>query len=393
MRRLFSESKEVLEDFLVYHYSMNRKDYYLKGLLEVIKPIDHNASNKILKRMQLFLETTSPRNEKYYENRLHLLLYDYEIKDFNNRKNNNSYDDVLQCTANMSSIHYLKNICKYIVQNQSTAPTYATKFVEMIIMDIENPIYEDNVVLHIYVHLYRFLTNQEENAFFILKEEIFKYGKLLETNELHDIYIVLLNYVIKQYNTVDITFGKYALEIYEHGLENKILLQNNLLSRFTYTNYITIALKLQMMKTASNFLIQYKSILSPEYAIVSYQYNLARILYAQKDYDKSWKILNSIAPEDVFWDVNAKVLMVKILFDTKEEDLIETYVINFSTYVKRKANLGYHAEYFKKIANSFRFLMKIYTKSNEQIRNKIEQLQKNNEPDKDWFIFHLEKNL
>lgn len=393
MRRLFSESKEVLEDFLVYHYALHHKAYYLKGLLEAIKPLDQHSYRKILKRTQSVLETSPYRNEKYYDDRLHLMLSDYEVRDFDNRKNSNSYEDVLQCTINLSAIHHIKNICKYIVQNQSSVPDYVTKYVELTISDIDNPIYAHNTVLHIYVKLYKFLIQQEENDFFSLKELIFQYKDLLEISELHDMFIVLINYAIRQYNTVNVDFGKYALEIYDHGIENGILLQNNFLSRFTYTNYITIALKLQKIAVANRFLSQHKSIISPEYANVTYQYNLARILFAQKDYDKAWQILLSIAPEDIFWDLNAKVLQIKILFETQNEDLTDIYITNYAAYIKRKKNLGYHADYFKKIVKSFQFLLKIYAKSNAQIRNKIEQLQKNNEPDKDWFIYHLEKYL
>jgi hypothetical protein len=171
--------------------------------------------------------------------------------------------------------------------------------------------------------------------------------------------------------------------------KKQFLLDNNELNRFVFTNFITIALKLQHYSKAENFIELYNKLIHRTYRKDTINYNLARLFYSKKEYKNAIRILVTISLQDIFWELNAKVIQLKIYFETNDLDLLDNALFNFTQFIKRKKNIGYHKDYFLSIVKSFKYLLNANTKTKKELKIQIEKMTNSNEPEKDWFVEQL----
>ena len=115
--------------------------------------------------------------------------------------------------------------------------------------------------------------------------------------------------------------------------------------------------------------------------------NLSKVWFAQKQYKKAMPTLLQTEFKDVIWHLNAKHLLFKMLYETKEIELLQTQLAGLKNYIKRQKDIGYHKEFFNAIIEQFYQLIKIQqAKRNDKKALKINFLSAVNLKDKDWFV-------
>jgi hypothetical protein len=108
----------------------------------------------------------------------------------------------------------------------------------------------------IYYRYYRALTQSENSAahYQHFKAMLFEHGEIFSEEELRDLYLLAINFCIKQYNAGNQAFLREQLELYQRGLEHKYFLVAGELSAYTYLNVVTLALVLQELDWAGQFI-------------------------------------------------------------------------------------------------------------------------------------------
>ena len=107
----------------------------------------------------------------------------------------------------------------------------------------------------------------------------------------------------------------------------------------------------------------------------------AKLLYATNQSEKALRILLTNEFKDTLWNLNAKFLVLKILFEKRDVELFDVQFKAFRTYIRRQRNIGYHKNYFTNVCQSFSVLVdadKHPSKYKNYIFNK-------ETPDFDWF--------
>ena len=117
--------------------------------------------------------------------------------------------------------------------------------------------------------------------------------------KMRDLYLIAINYCIKQQNRSEKVFVKEGFELYKSGLENKILLENGILSVYTYKNVHLLADKIQEYDWILIFLEKYKSFLPTEQRENHYNFNVAQYFFRRKNYQKAMPLLQTIEFSDV----------------------------------------------------------------------------------------------
>jgi hypothetical protein len=391
MRHLLSEAVETMEYYFSYrkfNISTIQQDIYL--IESLIERNSLDLAHKNINNTSVLLEKQLFRNEFYFDIKAKLIHYKYKIETEYTRKKINNYQVVMNAVLQQSMLSVFKHSCLYLVNNQFANNQMETEYVEYLTHEVTSEKYKENTLLQVYYNMYNMLTKVESDPFFYeTKKIIDNNNEIVELSELKDIYLILSNYCVKRFNKNELSFGAIYLEIIEYGIQKQFLLDNNELNRFVFTNFITIALKLQHYSKAENFIELYNKLIHRTYRKDTINYNLARLFYIKKEYKNAIRILVTISLQDIFWELNAKVIQLKIYFETNDLDLLDNALFNFTQFIRRKKNIGYHKDYFLSIVKSFKYLLNANTKTKKELKIQIEKMTNSNEPEKDWFVEQL----
>lgn len=210
----------------------------------------------------------------------------------------------------------------------------------------------------IYYRYYRALTQSENSAahYQHFKAMLFEHGEIFSEEELRDLYLLAINFCIKQYNAGNQTFLREQLELYQRGLEHRYFLVAGELSAYTYLNVVTLALVLQELEWAGQFIEAYRTLLAPERQESFFSFNKARLEYAQRRLGNALQLLQKAEYKEVLLGLAAKTLQLKIYYELGELDLLDAHLQSLKTYLYRKKVMGYHRENY---INTIRFTLKL----------------------------------
>ncbi|MEY4926072.1 MAG: hypothetical protein RI894_508 [Bacteroidota bacterium] len=211
-----------------------------------------------------------------------------------------------------------------------------------------------------YYFIFKMNTETESLPFFTaLRQKISTDRAAFSNDELRNIYLFAINYAIKQSNKGDKTFYRQLFELYKEGVETGVLLaKNSELSVYTYKNAIAMGLRIGEMDYTLHFLEKYKKNLPAEQRRNYYEYNLARYYFTRRDFAQAMPLLDNLTYGDIFLQLDAKVMLLKIYYEQEELDALDVHLRSFKQFLHRKrATLGYHQQNYENIIHCVKRLM------------------------------------
>jgi hypothetical protein len=157
-------------------------------------------------------------------------------------------------------------------------------------------------------------------------------------------YIAIINYAIKKFNTGKKEYRKELFNIYNLQIEHGVLLnEKNFIEPYAYKNIITIALQNKEYPWTKKFIEDYKEFLPKEERENAYQYNLANYYYFTGNFKKCLQLLQTVQFTDVYYNLDARSIILKIYFEEKEWDLLHDHTFAFKAFVLRQKDISdYH---------------------------------------------------
>jgi hypothetical protein len=191
------------------------------------------------------------------------------------------------------------------------------------------------------------LTKEDAEAEFLkLKALLKEYKAVIPIKEKNYPYLFAINYCgaqIRQNNRV-YYYGNQYLELYLEGLEEKTLYVDNYLSPWSFKNIVKIGLNLKKFDWTTQFIKNYYTQLKDDFQEDAFHFNMADLFYRKQKYQESQKHLMQVQFSDVFYTLGAKSMLIKIYFETDEEEALLSLLASFTIYLKRN----------KKIANNIK---------------------------------------
>lgn len=139
------------------------------------------------------------------------------------------------------------------------------------------------------------------------------------------------------------------MDFYQEVLTKEYLLQNGVLSRFTYTNIVSVALQIDMSDWAEKFIEEWTPRLERRYRERMFSFNRAKIAYHTKDFDAAIPLLQRANYHDLLLNLGARTLLLKIYYELDEFDLLQSHLDAFSSYLRRKDGLAYHRTNYRNL--------------------------------------------
>ncbi len=350
-----------LENFLVYQQLFGDPVKIKIALAQIYRkrslPKHFHSTIQSTKVLQ---DKQPSRNVKYHNDQMDILLEEFQFKATYER----TVVQNLQEISNTMDITFISLKLRQSCHSISHQSVYKTDYQFDLIADMLRLV-EEKTLLDIpaiasYYYCYKAYRNPE-NIFFYeqLKKEILKNSKFFPASELRDLYLFTINFCIKRMNEGFKQFEKEALQLYQQGLQTGHLLENGMLSRFTYRNIVTMSLMVQDYEYAQQFIHEYYPHLSKTHQQSAYSFNLARLEYARKNYKTALTLLQKAAYKDLLLNLAAKTIALKIYYELHEFDLLESHIAAMTNFIRRKAIIGYHKQNYIQLLKFTKSLLEL----------------------------------
>lgn len=238
---------------------------------------------------------------------------------------------------------------------------YQPKMLEVVIDQVADSIYLEIPAIAIYYYCYLSLTTSEDNdAYFEKMMTILQQNKnSFPQQEIRELYLLAINFTIKKLNTGSQLYLQRAFDLYKTGIEEAYLLQDNIISPFTFNNMVSIGISMKAYRWVEVFINTYAEKIEEEARQSIVQECLAKLYYAQKDYTKAQLLLVQVDAKDILRMLSCKVLLAQIYYETDELDALDSLLNSLKTYLLRKDVVGYHKENYKNIVYYMQKLVRV----------------------------------
>ncbi len=288
----------------------------------------------------------------------------------------------------------LRQSCLMLAHQSVFTTEYEIGMLDEVLQYVETKNFLKIPAIAIYYYSYKAITEQEDETYFRhLRHEIIENGHFFPKSEIRDIYLLAINYCIRRINEGKDEYIRESFELYRTGLEQKILLDEGILSRHTFTNVVTNGTMLKEFEWTENFITEYKSYLENQYRDNNVHYSLARLHFEKGDYETSMKLFSQMEYDDIFMNLNAKVMQFKMFYEQEELDVLESLLESMRNYLVRKKVIGYHKSNYKNIIRFTKKLLKINPYSQVQRGKLLNEIEEANPlTERKWLLKQL-KNL
>lgn len=338
-------------------------------------------------------ENSTLRDSEYHHRNYQLQQEQYHASTQKGRVDVTNLNDVTTSLDISYFANRLRQSC-YMLSHQSVYNIdYDFTLVEEIIKEVNRKDLLHIPAISIYYYCYLSLRNPDQLEYYnAFRTELIRHVNLFTLAEMKDIYLLAINTAIRKFNQGSPELIPDLLELYRSGVDQKILLTNNVLSRFAYKNMIALALHTGKFDWAMEIMNSYTHLLEPKYREISYQFNLAKYHYTKGEYSDALQLLYLlVSNDDVYMNINTKILLSRIYYEQNELDALEALIDSFKKTLSRKQEImGYHFDSYKNFVLCLNKLVQLNPYDKSAKRRLLEEVE-NTQPlaDKFWFVEQL----
>jgi len=397
LRKLSSDFLRLLEQFLAQEQFENnplhRANYLLKALSA--KQIEKLYKGSISTARRLSNQQLERTASYYYyqyqiEKNLYSLTTEFDKK--TKVKSNTILTNLSEIGGNLD-VFYLTEKMRYyysFLTLKNMAPVEKEVFpITHIVNEIKKLDYKNFPPLAIYFQIYlTFSYQDDEQHFQNLKELINTYLEIFPKNEAKDIYESTLNYCVGKVNKGDQGYLSELFELFEYGLQSKVLLTDESMDTSIFRNICFTALRLKKFEWTENFIQEYSQLVEEKYRQNAIIFNRARLETYKKNFDKVIELLREVTFEDLVYELSSKALQIVAYYELDEYEVLISFLSSFNTFLRRNTKIPERRKNnYKKLIYFTRKLIKLTPRMKPEIEKlKTEINVSDNFADKPWLL-------
>lgn len=389
LRYYLSDLMQLIRRFLLLEKEQNPFEHQFE-LSQIVRELDdakwyQKEWSVTTKR----LEELSIRDASYFN---HAYQYFFEQQDYLSQQSRKGYTYLPKAREALTSyymISMLKMAC-LSVESVSTGSSSNEDLLQAVLSIVENQLDGQPPALLVYYHAYRMLHGVDTTLHFeALVKQLTNNNEIFTKKDLQDLYLLAINFCIRQLNTGQKEYIQHAFDLYDQGLENGALLANGYLTVFNYKNVIRLGIALRQIAWVEQFMEKYKNDLPPDERENTYLYNLSYYYFKKPDYDQAMELLRQVKFKDVYNNLDARRMLLKIYYEQGDWIALDALLDSFKAYVMRQKNIAYHRAGNLNLIKVVRFMVKADT-TQKIIKLKKRMETYNNLAEKGWIEKMLE---
>lgn len=223
----------------------------------------------------------------------------------------------------------------------------------------DNGAYLQEPVIALYYHALQTLLHPDtaQLHFEQLKQLFIEHFRLLNQTEAAQVYYLALNYCATRINKGEAKYWTEIFDLYQIGADQMLLLENGEMLPWNYKNIVTVALRLGKTDFARQFLYQYQPFLPEAHRKNALAFNLAKYHFACKHYAQALQKLQEVSYDEIFYSLDARLLLMKTYYELQEFDALEALIDSFRQFLNRTRQISRQRQ--TTYRNLLRFLRRV----------------------------------
>ena len=374
LRGAMSDLLKLIEEYLIILKRRNDSIKTQQFLGEIYRQRKVTKSyQSTVKGISNILEKQPLRNEFYFRQLLDFQLEEMNFKMSNQRTKIFNLEEISDTIDVLYLVQKLKHTCHQFSHQQVFKTEYDFGLLSHFMKVIEQEKYLKIPAIAIYYYCYRFLTEQEGTVYFQkFKKILFENKEIFDVQERKELYLFAINFCIRKLNQGDKNFTVEIFKLYQDGLQAGYFLENGILSRFTFDNVIATGIVLEEFDWVENFIDTYSEKLEDKYRNATVSFNLARLEYTRKKFEKALLHLQNAEYKDLVNNIMSKSLLMKIYFELEEYDALLSHLDSFQIFIRRREVSDFHR---KNYMNIIRFAKRLVAlpELDKEMRNQLRE--------------------
>lgn len=392
INHLISYCGRIVEEFI--EFSLQNKNEFQKKK-QLVLYLDQHKLDKYaqqhLQKLQKEQCKQTIQNQAYFQKQYQLEQLIFERQHIDERSDNTNLQAVLDNQFIAFVLDTLYYACETITHQRLYQSSYDIPLLPSILQTIQTGKYDHIPAIQLYYYCYQTLSSQEEqHSFEKLRGLLIEYHTALPLKEIKRIYLIAINYCVRQLNSGLEEYVRTVFELFQYGLEHQILLERGQLNHFTYKNIMTAAIRLQEFEWTTNFIEKYTPKLAVEHQANYRLFAQSKLLFAQKKYQPCMQLLAQVEFNDLFLNMNAKSMLIKIYYEQQYWGALDALIVSFKRFLQRKSIVSYQRTIYQNMLHFIEKLMALPTfdaVEKEKLRLEIQQTSPLTE--KPWLLQQL----
>ena len=340
------------------------------------------------------MEASPYREGEYYLQRYR--LENHQTNFIELRDQRTTEKNLLQ-TAEALDIFYMINKLNYLA-----AILHYKKFLNMegevkmaaeVLEHLKKNDYRHIPALYVHYKIVQSLIEPEQEEHFReLKTLLASHYSLFPRNQARNLYAFAINYCIRKVNGGNLAYVAELLAIYRQMLQAGLMFDDeNMLSQFDYKNIVSVGLRSGEIDWIEKFIVDYRNSLPKAHRQNAYTFNLAKLYFTKRKFDKVLPLLQDVVYSDIFYQLDSKTTLLKTYYELDEYLPMMALKESFRILLRRKKLIS--AQNRVNYTNFMRFTMQLY-RIDVKDTKKLNELRKNittstNVADKGWLLEKL----
>lgn len=345
-RKLCNDTLERFEEFLIEESLSEQKLLRTNMLLQSLKKNNYEVliekhiskSNRTVKRE--LDQSSDYLLQKYIRVKtLHHLKTNDEKRENVKTLQGKSYQD-LESTLDAFYVIEKLRLAIDVLTWQKMYKSIEEVNIESSLQLIKTKGFQDIPAVRIYHLMYLLHTEEDDRQhYFELLNSVTENLHLFPKIEQREIFDVMISYCVKWINKGHSDFYVETLRLYDWGIEEDIILFNGKLSPVTFSNYVVSGLRIKEFNRVEKFIKENARILDDERRDNALNFNLGRVAFYRKDFNKVLEHLNLVNYDDIWYNINSKVLLFASYYELDQEDVLLSSIDTFNTFLRREKDV------------------------------------------------------
>lgn len=312
--------------------------YELRGCAD--RKLDRQFQYR-LKKTRALIERSNP---ELPESPLHHFLLEATVNDY--LRQNPRIADTHTLPRIKALDHFylyekLKSACTTLNNRNVVDHAHDTLFMDEILDHLSVQALPKHPILDIYRHVYLMFREADGLPHFHrVMSALDQHRSTLHREEIRDIYTFAQNYCIRRINEGHKNALAELFHIYQLLLDHGLLLDGGRLSPWHYKNIVAVGLRLGELQWVEEFIHGYQNQIAAAFRENAFTYNLAKLYYHQGAFTKVKRLLQQVDYEDVFYSLDSKTMLIKIFWEEREVEVLESFAASFLVYLRRNKLLS-----------------------------------------------------
>lgn len=397
MRHLLSVLGKALEEFIVMRElaadPMRKKllllDYYRRAGLEKYY-------------VQIFDDALKSQQKATIKDALWFFnqyLLEEKAYIYSQYQKSRSLDNNLQTLSDNLDLFYITNKLKHsgemLTREMLLKVTYHKPLLDEVIAYVDQSSFTRYPAVHIYYLIILMHQEPEKNVHYHkLIELLDEHKGHFTREELVDMYVFAQNYCTNRINSGHSEYLREIFSLYRKMIELDAIYENGYVRPNVFKNIVTVGIRLEEYDWVEKFIENQKEKLDPKHKEHALNYNLAWLHYARKDFKKALRHLAHADMMDIFYQLGARCLQLKIYYETLEDSAFYALTDSFYVYLRRNEQIAdFQKNAHLLFVRTIKRLMRIRLEKDRQAAAVLreELLEAKNVLDLNWFLKKLDE--